>query len=195
MLNRPETETLDVADLYREYNALVQRIHYRFTGNRHTAEDLTQDTFEKVVRNIHIYDGRVPFKAWLNRIARNTAIDYLKKKKEYLSGQQHPARDSFSEDAEDYVRGRFEAQMPEDEAVRRETELRLNSFLNDYPHQQTVETLLLNLFGLSDKEISERLNLTRTAVKLRRHKIMLCRTINSSEPRHTPFFPHISLKT
>ena len=168
MLDRTETETLDVADLYRQYNALVQRMHYRMTGNQQTAEDLTQDTFIKVIRNIHVYDGRVPFIAWLNRIARNTAIDYLNKKKEYLAS--HPQQDSFAEDAENYVRGRFEAQTPEDEAVRRETESRLSSFLADFP-KENVEALLLGMSGVPEKDISERLNLTPNAVKLRRLRI------------------------
>ncbi|MEK6863224.1 MAG: RNA polymerase sigma factor [Nanoarchaeota archaeon] len=169
MLNGPETETLDVADLYRQYRALVQRVHYSLTRNQHTAEDLTQETFVKVIRYIHIYDGRVPFEAWLIRIARNTAIDYFRKKKEYLSGQPQ-MRTSFSEDAEDYVRGRFEAQTPEDEAVRSETGSRLSSFLADYPNK-TVDVLLLNMAGVPEKDISEQLDLTKNAVKIRRHYI------------------------
>ena len=51
-----------------------------------------------------------------------------------------------------------------------ETGSRLSSFLADYPNK-TVDVLLLNMAGVPEKDISERLDLTKNAVKIRRHYI------------------------
>jgi RNA polymerase sigma factor (sigma-70 family) len=55
---------------------------YRFVGNKGDAEDIVQDTFVKAWRNLKNYSRQNSrFKTWLMRIARNTSIDYLRKKK------------------------------------------------------------------------------------------------------------------
>jgi RNA polymerase sigma-70 factor, ECF subfamily len=60
---------------YREtvYRFLLRRCH----GDRHLAEDLTQDTFARAIRGLDRYreTGR-PFGAWLLAIANNLLIDY-----------------------------------------------------------------------------------------------------------------------
>ena len=49
------------------------------------AEDVVQDTFLKVWKNLKKYDSsNAKFKTWLMHIARNTAIDYLRKKKSFV---------------------------------------------------------------------------------------------------------------
>ena len=46
------------------------------------AEDIAQDTFLKVWKNLPRYEPRsAKFKTWLMRIARNTVVDYLRRKK------------------------------------------------------------------------------------------------------------------
>lgn len=45
------------------------------------AEDLAQETFVKVWRHLDRYDARKPFRTWLFAIAKNTAYDWLKKKR------------------------------------------------------------------------------------------------------------------
>ncbi len=46
------------------------------------AEDIAQDTFLKAWKSLSVYEPRsAKFKTWLMRIARNTVIDYLRKKK------------------------------------------------------------------------------------------------------------------
>jgi RNA polymerase sigma-70 factor (ECF subfamily) len=55
---------------------------YRLCGSKIEAEDITQDTFLKVWKKIKKYNGQNSFKTWLYIIARNTTIDYLRKKKD-----------------------------------------------------------------------------------------------------------------
>lgn len=54
----------------------------RFAGGEQEAEDIAQETFVKAWKALARYDSRASkFKTWLLRIARNTAIDFLRKKK------------------------------------------------------------------------------------------------------------------
>ena len=53
----------------------------RMTGNAGEAEDIAQETFVKVWKMLHRYRTTNTFKSWVFAIARNTAIDRLRKKK------------------------------------------------------------------------------------------------------------------
>lgn len=52
-----------------------------YTRNKDETEDVVQDTFLKVWKNLHKFDSKNKFKPWLYKIARNTALDQIKKKK------------------------------------------------------------------------------------------------------------------
>lgn len=51
----------------------------RLTANRAAAEDLFPETWLKVITRIHRYDERRPFEPWLFSVARNLAVDHLRK--------------------------------------------------------------------------------------------------------------------
>lgn len=51
-----------------------------FTGNIHVAEELTEDTFVKLVTKKPKFTGKASFKTWLYTIGRNVALDYLRHK-------------------------------------------------------------------------------------------------------------------
>jgi len=53
----------------------------RYVGNAYDAEDITQESFVKAWRNIKKFDQNKNFKTWIFAIAKNTALDFLKKKK------------------------------------------------------------------------------------------------------------------
>jgi RNA polymerase sigma-70 factor (ECF subfamily) len=70
--------------IYKETLPLVRVAIYRYIQNRNVIEDLIQDTYMKVARGIKIYDSN-NFKNWIYTIAKNTTLDYIKKKKEIIS--------------------------------------------------------------------------------------------------------------
>ena len=80
-------KTTSLALLVTKHLKHVYNFAYRLSGNAEDAEDIAQETFLKAWRNLKQYQNGRSFKAWLFRIAHNTAIDLLRKKKEYvLSG-------------------------------------------------------------------------------------------------------------
>ncbi len=54
---------------------------FQYVGDKDDADDITQETFVKVWKNIKKYKTGGTFKFWLFRIAKNTALDHIKKKR------------------------------------------------------------------------------------------------------------------
>lgn len=73
----------DVAfeQLVQRYLKPIYNFLYRFTQDRDSLDDLTQETFVKAWKNLEKFDQTKNFKTWLYTIAKNTAYDFLKKKK------------------------------------------------------------------------------------------------------------------
>lgn len=76
-LRRGDPEAFDA--LLARYQNRLYRYLVRLTANSAAAEDLFQDTWLKVLTRIHRYDERRPFEPWLFAVARNLAIDYLRR--------------------------------------------------------------------------------------------------------------------
>ena len=66
-----------LAELIDQYGNLVYSICYRITNNYFDAQDLTQDTFLTVYKNLPTFDGKNE-RAWISTIATNKCLDYLK---------------------------------------------------------------------------------------------------------------------
>lgn len=67
--------------LVAKYEQRLIRYLRSFVRDEEKARELVQDTFVKVYRNAHRYEPKASFATWLFRIAHNTAISYIRKKK------------------------------------------------------------------------------------------------------------------
>lgn len=67
--------------LISRYLRPIYHFAYRYTANGPDAEDIAQEVFVKVWKNLRRYNGETPFRPWLFAIAKNAAIDWLRKKK------------------------------------------------------------------------------------------------------------------
>lgn len=63
---------------------LVYRFAYRLARNEADAEDIAQETFVKLWKNLAKFDQEMNFRTWLLHIAHNTAIDHLRKKRNFV---------------------------------------------------------------------------------------------------------------
>ena len=71
--------------IYDAYGRLIYTIVYDILKNREDAEDVTSEFFIKLIRVAGTYQKKTSHRAWLIRIARNMAIDLLRKRgHEYL---------------------------------------------------------------------------------------------------------------
>ena len=76
-LRRGDPDAFDA--LLARYQNRLYRYLLRLTADPAAAQDLFQDTWLKVITRIHRYDERRPFEPWLFTVARNLALDHLRK--------------------------------------------------------------------------------------------------------------------
>ncbi len=69
------------AELCRRNSTRLFRTLYKVTKNREDAEDALQDSFMRAFLHLKGFDGRSSFSTWITRIAINTALMILRKKK------------------------------------------------------------------------------------------------------------------
>ncbi len=67
--------------LIAKYLKLIYSFVYNNVGSQTDAEDITQEVFVKVWKNLKKFDQKKNFKPWVFQIAKNTSIDFLRKKK------------------------------------------------------------------------------------------------------------------
>ena len=71
----------DIEKVYKEYFETVKKYLFCLTHNNDIAEELTQETFYKAVKNIHTFKEDCKISVWLCKIAKNTWLDSIKKNK------------------------------------------------------------------------------------------------------------------
>ncbi len=92
-LRRRDPDLLD--ELIGRYHHRLPRYLWTLTGSREAAEDLFQETWVRVLEKGHLYNPRWRFEAWLFSIARNLAIDLLRRRQpESLEALLHPSDES-----------------------------------------------------------------------------------------------------
>lgn len=69
--------------LYEHFSEIMLGICYRYTKSIRDAEDVLQEGFVKVFRNLHQYKNEGELGAWIRRIMINTALNFLKKNRKY----------------------------------------------------------------------------------------------------------------
>ncbi len=70
-------------ELYVKYASVMMGICYRYTKSMEDAEDVLQEAFIKVFKNLKQYSGEGELGGWVRRIMVNTALTYIKKHRRY----------------------------------------------------------------------------------------------------------------
>lgn len=140
-------------ELHARYRRAVLGLALRRIGDRGRAEDATQDAFVAVWRSARTYDpNRGSGTAWLYAVARNAITDRLRRTPE-------PTAEAAEEPSSE--------QGPEDEAEAAWTAWRVHRALEVLPEHERPVIELAYWGGLSQSEISERLEIPLGTVKTR----------------------------
>ncbi|RZA11631.1 MAG: RNA polymerase sigma factor [Proteobacteria bacterium] len=73
------------AALYHAHAKAIHGLAYRLTGNAASAEDITQDTFMKMLGFLSGLRNDAPLRPWLKRVAANAAIDRLRREQRFTA--------------------------------------------------------------------------------------------------------------
>ena len=78
-------------EVYRTYGPRLKSIACHILGSRHDAEDAVQESFLKLYRGIHGFEGQSSIGTWLCRIVINTAYDVARRRQRDASPAASPA--------------------------------------------------------------------------------------------------------
>lgn len=67
--------------LYHRYKALLFGVCLRYAADQSEAEDLLQDSFIKIYRDLYQYRPTGPLRAWLRKVTVNVALQHIRRKK------------------------------------------------------------------------------------------------------------------
>ncbi len=132
-------------EIVDRFGERIYNLALRFAGDRPEAEDLTQEIFLKLYRQLHRYRGDVPLLAWAMRLSRNLCIDQYR----------HHRTRKRSETASDEVLRHLPGGEDPRERHRIEEQRRLvQRVLAEMPETQATAVMLRDLQGLSYEEIA-----------------------------------------
>lgn len=88
--------------IYNEHKNTVYAVVYNYTRNTEDAQDLTQDTFIKLLESEKIFEDSEHLKAWLIRVAINSSKNHLKFKSRFSDEEipELPVYDDHNESSE-----------------------------------------------------------------------------------------------
>lgn len=155
-------------DFVDEYQRLVCHVVFRMVLNESDREELSQEVFVKIYQNLGKFEFKSKLSTWIAKIAYNTCINYLKKKKIPLYDDLAEA-DHFSPGqsaATSYIEMvAGESQGQDELMMTQELNQFLHAEINRLPVQYRTVLTLYHLDELSYKEIGEIVNLPEGTVK------------------------------
>lgn len=149
-------DAMGMSELYARYQRRVLNYLYRFTGSREAAEDLTQETFVRVVRHLARYRPTGSVGGWIYRIAKNLALNGIRDRK----GKEELWLDEPRQNAEGDEMTPLEIvadarPSPAQEAGRSEVEEAVQRALLQIPPVYREVVVLCDIQGCAYKEAAE----------------------------------------
>jgi len=128
--------------LVRRYERQIYGMGLGFFRNAEDASDFVQEVFFKVYRNLSCFEGRSRFSTWLYKIAYNTAVNGINRRKEYRSLAE---RETDIEPSDNNT--------PERVLIRKAAQDAVTASLRELPERYRICIDMFFFYGLSYQEI------------------------------------------
>ena len=147
----------------------VYAICYRFTGSSYDAEDLTQEVFLKLYKNLTSFDlQKGSFQTWITTLARNLLVDHFRRTRQDRATDSIDASFDGEEDGPtiaDRLADHRESQ--EKHVANLELRGRIQKALGQLSPELREAVILRDLEDMDYKEISQVLRIPEGTVKSR----------------------------
>jgi RNA polymerase sigma-70 factor (ECF subfamily) len=173
--NLPETDLVAQAQqgdefafqaLYRRFSRTVYTVAHHMLGNHHDADEVMQETFIRVFKNLPRLRSPQAFTAWIYQITVNLCMDYRKVRSrsrwEPLEADED-RQSHFELATAKWIRN------PQQVLENKELLSHITAAIESLPGQQKAVILLHEVEGLSKKMISEILECSLVTVRTNLH--------------------------
>lgn len=139
--------------LIENYERLVYNVVYRMLPNHEDVKDVSQEVFLKAYKYLGKFDGKASFSTWIYRIAVNTSIDELRKRK----GHETISIDKETDTNEGILKKEYADHSAgvEEQVIAKESMAQIKQAMENLSTEHRVIITLRDLEGLSYAEISE----------------------------------------
>ena len=159
---------IDFKEVYQEFQPKILNYLSRLLGS-HDAEDVTQEVFEKVNRNLKTFKGQSKFSTWLYRIATNAAFDRLRSASFKHASQHTSLEKSAATEDKNLWNGQREMAIDQN-VIRKEMSACVREYIDKLPPDHSSVLILSEIEGFKNKEIAEILQISLENVKIRLHR-------------------------
>jgi RNA polymerase sigma-70 factor, ECF subfamily len=158
-------------ELVRRYERPVFSLIYRMVRNRELAEDLSQETFIKVLNALASYRPEFKFSSWVFKIANNAAIDHLRRRElDTLSLEGSPHADTAEKIEATSLQIGERAESALDAVANKELGSEIERAIAQLRPEYRSCILLRHVEGRPYEEIAELLELPLGTVKTYIHR-------------------------
>jgi RNA polymerase sigma-70 factor (ECF subfamily) len=169
MLRVKQGDGAAFAGLVDKYKRPVLNLVYRMLHDATEAEDVAQNVFVQVFRSAPRYEVSAKFSTWLFTIARNLALNELRRR------SRHPSEsmDATRPEQDDQPMQQFEDKktfLPPESLLQGELEQKIEQALAQLPENQRTAILLCRQNELSYEEIAKVLGCSVSATKSLIHR-------------------------
>jgi RNA polymerase sigma-70 factor (ECF subfamily) len=155
--------------LVTEYQQKVYNIVYRMVGDRHEAEDVAQEVFITVFKNIDHFREESKFSTWLYRIAINHSKNRLKYLGRRARGKTQTLDDMYEGDLESSSSAQTHDE-PDKVLMGQELEVALHKAMDALHEEHRALIILRDIEHLAYEEIARITGLNPGTVKSRLHR-------------------------
>lgn len=151
-IEKAQKKDRDVIDyIVRKSGSQLYNVIFQLVKNREDAEDVLQETYIKMLRNIHNFRGESSIGTWLYRIATNTALEKIRKNRNVKTMQDF----NDEEFQEVTINNAFalEEFNPERTMLKDEFKDVMQSYLQELPEKTRMIFVMRDQDGMSLEEI------------------------------------------
>lgn len=141
--------------LVTKYQKRAFNLAFRIVCDEDDAQDVVQESFIKIWKNMKMYNQNIKFSTWMHTIVTNTAIDL----------QRSNSKKSLIDIDNVEINVRQLVDNPEDEMDNKELGSLIKLASNELTPKQRIVFVLRDLQGLKSEEVSEILKLSANSIK------------------------------
>ena len=138
----------EFSNIYKEYYPKIIQYLTRIAGPN-VAEDMAQDVFDRICRNLGGFKGNSKLSTWIYRIATNTAIDRLKSASYKQTLDSTPLRDTSGFDNRN-AHSPSGPLSPDQAVIRKEMGNCVTEYIDNLPLNYKTALVLSELKDLSN---------------------------------------------